>query len=89
MEASAAVHLDSIMHALSYTLLLLGHGAVKMPHKNPVISPTKKGETYGKYKHGMTISQLSEEYKRPKSTIQGIIKHRERTGTVKPRMSND
>ena len=84
MEASAAVHLDFFMHALSYTLLLWGHGAVRMPHKNPMISPTKKGEMYGKYKHGMTMSQLLEEYKRPKSAIQGIIEHRESTGTVKP-----
>ena len=39
---------------------------------------------YDKYKHGMSMSALAKEYKRSKSTIQGIIEHRERTGTVKP-----
>jgi transposase len=55
-----------------------------MPHKNPMISPTKKGEIYGKYKQGMSMSALADEYERAKSTIQGIIEKRERTGTVKP-----
>jgi transposase len=55
-----------------------------MPHKNPIISPTKKGQIYGKYKSGMSMSQLAKEAGRSKSTIQGIIQKRERTGTVKP-----
>jgi transposase len=53
-----------------------------------MISPTKKGEIYGKYKQGMSMSDLADEYERAKSTIQGTIEKRERTGTVKPSWNN-
>lgn len=55
-----------------------------MPHKNPMLSPTKKGEIYGKFKSGRSMSKLAKEVGRSKSTIEGIIEKRERTGTVKP-----
>jgi transposase len=49
-----------------------------------MISPTKKGQMYGKCKQGIGMGKLAIEYERSKSTIQGIIEKRERTGTVKP-----
>lgn len=55
-----------------------------MPFKDPPVSPTKKGELYGKFKAGSSMQKLANHYKRPKSTIQGIIEHRRRTGTVRP-----
>jgi hypothetical protein len=55
----------------------------RSPNK-PEISPTKKGELYGKYTQGVSMGDLSKEYDRSKSTIQGIIEHREDTGTCRP-----
>ena len=55
-----------------------------MPLKNPPISPTKKGELYGRFKAGWSMQKLAKHYQRAKSTIQGIIDHRRRTRTVRP-----
>jgi transposase len=55
-----------------------------MPLNNPPISPTKKGELNGKFKAGWSMQKLANHCRGPKSTIQGIIEHRRRTGTVKP-----
>jgi transposase len=49
------------------------------------MSPTKKGELYGKYQSGMSMNDIAKEYNCAKSTVQGIIEHRERTGTVRPK----
>jgi transposase len=54
------------------------------PRSHVLISATKKGEMYGKYKSGMSMKAVADEFGCSKSTVQGIIEHRERTGTVRP-----
>jgi hypothetical protein len=49
-----------------------------------MITPTKKGEIYGKYKSGMSMFQLAKEAESFKPTIQGIIRKREMICIVKP-----
>ena len=54
------------------------------PRSHVLVSPTKKGEMYGKYQSGMSMKAVADEFGRSKSTVQGIIEHRQRTGTVRP-----
>jgi transposase len=54
------------------------------PRSHVIVSPTKKGELYGKYKSEMSMKDIAEEVGCSKSTVQGIVQHRERTGTVRP-----
>jgi transposase len=39
---------------------------------------------YGKYQSGMSMKAVADEFRCSKSTVQSIIEHRQRTGTVRP-----
>lgn len=58
-----------------------------MSPQHNFLSPTKKGELFGKVKSGRSIRAVANELGVPKSTGHDIVKHREATGTVRPQWS--